>query len=209
MKNILLATLILLEFTLYSQNIGFNLYSQNKITITFADGSKIKGYGRVKMGDKIRYKKNKNSKKKIFSYDTKRKVRKFTVHTEETDRYFEYKIVQRFKRLSYIKLLEVEKFGKVKLYKYTGTYRVNSFATDGIGGFGGMRYSKTKYYISKNNSIRVRDLRIGNTYSRRFRRIAKRYFSDCTDLMKKIKSREYFDRYDIFSVVDYYNDNCN
>ena len=111
--------------------------------------------------------------------------------------------------MSYIKLLEVEKFGKVKLYKYTGTSRVNSFATDGIGGFGSMRYSTTKYYISKNNSIRVRDLRIGNTYSRRFRRIAKRYFSDCPDLMKKIESREYFDRYEIGSVVDYYNDNCN
>ena len=66
MKNILLVTLILLEFTLYSQNIGFNLYSQNKVTITFADGSKIKGYGRVKMGNKIRYKKIKILGKKYL-----------------------------------------------------------------------------------------------------------------------------------------------
>ena len=67
--------------------------------------------------------------------------------------------------------------------------------------------SKTTYFMSINSNDVAINLKIGNTYSKRFKKIAKKYFSDCPDLLSKIENK-YFSRYDIRNVVEYYNNKC-
>ncbi len=198
MKNIPL--LLLIVFTITSS------YSQEKITIEFTDSTQIKGYGRIKIDGSILYRKEKDSEKEIYSYKTEKKVKKLTIHFDDSDKNYEYKFTY-FDGSKNYKLLELFKTGKVNLYIKNISGRTNPAVT---GGFGmGMSYSSINYYISKKNSDLVLDLRQGNTYSKRFRKkIATEFFNDCSDLMDKINTREYFNRYGIESVVDYYNKNC-
>lgn len=181
-----------------------NVTSQEKITIVFSDSTEIKGYGSIRADDRIFYRKDKNAQKEIYTYKTPRKVRKLTIHNQDSDKIYEYKIIENSGKSADIKLLEITKTGKINLYKETYTGMTNPAMAGGMS----MPYSTSTYYISKNNEIFGVNLRQGNVYSKRFRRIAKKYFSDCPDLMNKIKARDFFKRYGIESVVDYYNETC-
>lgn len=189
--------------------------AQNKISITLKDSTVINGFGRIKVDETILFKKTEDSKKEIYDYKT---VKKLIIHSDESDQEYEYKIVA---GVGSIKLIEILKSGKVNLYQdyasgmlygpnMTGGYGSNitdGYVSNMTGDFGFTSYSKTTYYISVNGSDAVTDLRIGNTYSKRFKEIAKKYFKDCPDLLEKINSK-FFKRYGIHSVVEYYNEKC-
>jgi len=198
MKNISLLLLIALTVT--------SSYSQEKITIEFSDSTQIKGYGRIKIDGNILYRKEKGSEKEIYNYKTEKKVKKLTIHFDDSDKSYEYKFTY-LDGYKHYKLLEVYKTGKVNLYIKELNTSTNPSVT---GGFGmGMSYSSIKYYISKKNNDTIVDLRQGNVYSKRFRKkIAPNFFNDCSDLIEKINTRDFFNRYGINSVVDYYNEKC-
>ena len=103
-----------------------------------------------------------------------------------------------------VKLLQIAIEGEVSLYENVYIGVTNPATT---GGFS-MNYSSVTYYISRRGSNKAINLRIGTTYSRRFRKIAKEFFKDCNDLIEKINTKSYFKRYGIASVVEYYNKNC-
>ncbi|WP_299097886.1 hypothetical protein [uncultured Winogradskyella sp.] len=196
MKNIFIVLFIVFAITVS--------YSQDKITIQFTDSTEIKGYGRIKLNGNILYRKEKKSEKEIYSYKTEKKVKKVTIHYDDYDKSYEYKFTY-FDGMKHHKLLEIYKAGKVNLYIKNTTTNTNAIAT---GGFG-MTYTTTSYYISKKDNDTIIDLRQGNTYSNRFRKkIAPKFFNDCTDLIDKINTRDFFNRYGIGSVVDYYNEKC-
>lgn len=196
MKNISLIFFIAFTVT--------TLYSQEKITIKFTDSSEMKGYGRIKMDGSILYSKEQKSEKEIYSYNTEKKVKQLTIHYDDSDRSYEYKLIY-FDGYNYYELFELYKIGKVNLYIKNSNIRANPAVT---GGFG-MSYSSKLYYISEKNNDTILNLRQGNTYSKRFRKkIAPKYFSDCSDLMNKINTRKFFNRYGIESVIDYYNTKC-
>ena len=178
----------------------FTLSSQNKISIKFKDGTEIHGYGRIKADHNILYRSDKGAKKETYGFKT---VRKLTVYEDGHDDYYEYKLVVNF-GLERFKLLKIAKAGTVSLYEQVMSGRTNPHVT---GGFS-TSYSSVKYYISKIGSNRATDLREGNTYSKRFREIAEKYFGDCSDLMDKIKTRKFFKRYGIHAIVNYYNKEC-
>jgi hypothetical protein len=105
--------------------------------------------------------------------------------------------------------LEVIKSGRVNLYKETFSNVANQLN----GGFGtSYTFTSTKvtYYLSTDTDGKniAFSLRRGNTYSKRFKNITNKYFKDCEDLVDKIKTRSYFGRYEIESIVDYYNETC-
>ena len=132
--------------------------------------------------------------------------------------------------MSNIILLELVVVGKVILYQnvmkgnvITGTDHNDPIISKKFGlvsrkgsiypnkrGIGGLLYSDyemTLFYISKKGEDFVTNMRFGNIYSKRFKKIAKNYFGNCPDLMDKIKSK-YFKRSDIEAVVAYFNKSC-
>ncbi len=194
MKKIFLFTLSLFLFS--------NIHAQNKLSIELKDGTVMNGFGRIKIDETILFKKTEDSEKEVFDYKT---VKKLTIYSDESKQEYEYKIVQGSGGVGSIKLIEFLKVGKVNLYQdYASgmTYGPNM-----TGGYGFTSYSKTTYYISESGSDTVTNLRIGNTYSKRFKKIAKKYFNNCPDLLEKINNK-YFKRYGIESVIEYYNINC-
>lgn len=194
MKKTLLFTLLLLLFS--------NIYSQNKLSIELKDGTVLEGLGRIKVDETILFKKSEDAEKEIYNYKT---VKKLIIYSDKLKQVYEYKVVQDSGGVGSIKLIEIIKTGKVTLYQdYASGV---TYGSNMSGSYGFTSYSKTTYYISKNGSDVVTNLRIGNTYSKRFKKIAKRYFSDCPDLLEKINSK-FFKRYGIHAVVEYYNKSC-
>ncbi|WP_445713527.1 hypothetical protein [Flavobacterium sp.] len=176
--------------------------AQNKITITLKDSTVLNGFGRIKVDETILFKKTEDSEKEIYDYTT---VKKLIIHSDESDQEYEYKIVEGSGGVGSVKLIEILKTGKINLYQDYASGM--SYGPNMTGGYGFTSYSKTTYYISENGSDTVTNLRIGNTYSKRFKKIAKKYFNDCPDLLEKINSK-FFKRYGIHSVVKYYNEKC-
>lgn len=179
-----------------------NIFGQNKLAIELNDGTVLDGFGRIKPDETILFKKTEDSEKEIYNY---LKVEKLLIHYDDSIHEFEYKIIDGSAGNGSVKLFEIIKTGKVILYQdYISGM---SYGQNMIGEYGFTRYSETIYYISVIDSDLVTSLRHGNTYSNRFKKIAQKYFVDCPDLMEKIKSK-FFKRYDIHSIVDYYNEKC-
>ena len=169
MKNLYLLVL----FSLFIATIN----SQEKITIVFTDGTEINGYGRIKINEKILFRKNKNAPKETYSYDTERKVKTLIIHNDDADKSYEYKVLHN-NGFTQHKLLEIYKIGKVNLYIEPLNASTNPDVHGGIE----MSYSYTNYYMAKKNTDTIVDLRQGNVYSRRFRKdIATNFFNDCPD----------------------------
>ncbi|KZS41907.1 hypothetical protein AWE51_00225 [Aquimarina aggregata] len=171
-----------------------SLLAQQKVVVTKRDGSVINGYGRVKLNNKISFRNTEDGEKVIYDYKT---VKNITFLEKETKRTFEYKLAtDGGSSIGEIKLLQVIINDKVNLYLEL-IMQPNSFG------------DKAKiYYISKKGEDTARRLGIGNTYSRKFKRVANKYFQDCPDLLQKI-SNKYFKRYNVENVVKYYLKECD
>jgi len=197
MKNVF-SLLIFLFFTIALTA------QQEKITITFADGTEIKGIGRIRDNYSILYRKERKAKKEIYSHKTERKARKVTIHTDDGDRQYEYKVVRGTKGIVSVRLLELTDTGKINLYiqLYEGETHPD------IAGMS-MEYTTVNYYMGKKGDDLVVSLGNGSTYSKKFRKqIASKYFKDCPDLLDKINTKEFFGRRDIKAVIKYYNEKC-
>ena len=179
-----------------------NIVAQNKISLSLKDGSVINGIGKIKTDKQILFKKTKDAEKEFYNYET---VKKVTIYTDNAEQTYEYKYVEGFEGFGSIKLLEIIIVGKSNLYQdYSSgmTYGPNM-----TGGYGFSSHSKTTYYISKNGEDIAINLKIGNTYSKRFKKIAQKIFSDCPELLNMINTK-HFNRYGIKSVVNHYNEEC-
>ncbi|WP_127844341.1 hypothetical protein [Psychroflexus aestuariivivens] len=182
-----------------------NIEAQNSISISFRDGSSINGYGRIKTNDRILIRRSKNADKEIYDYKT---VRRLRVNYGDTTKDYEYKVLKDGRGPGSVKLLHIIQEGNVDLYQVQHSGMIYPSTGFSNTGFATTTTSSTTYYMSESESDLVVNLRIGNTYSRRFRKIAKEYFGDCEELLKKIKLK-HFERYDVESVVKYYNEFCD
>lgn len=174
----------------------------NEIQISFRDGTTLEGLGRINLNEEIIYKADENADKTIYDF---KKVSKLTLKIDGAINIYEYKIVEGSGGVSSVKLISPILIGKANLYQDYSTG--STYGQKMSGGYGFSNYSKTTYYISKNGEDTVINLRIGNTYSNRFKEIAEKLFSDCPDILIKIKT-QHFNRYGIKSVVEYYNEEC-
>lgn len=185
-KTIVLLLLFLVSFS--------NLNAQKKLSITFRDGKIIEGYGRFMLGNKVLYKKNKRGNKEIYNYKT---IKKLTLDGDN----YEYKVSITPSTRGRIMLLKSALVGKINLYRQD-----NVGVSTPIAGMNGISFSSetTTYHISRNDEDTAISLRKGNIRSKRFKKIAQKYFATCPDLLDKIETK-YFKRFDIESVVMYYN----
>ena len=211
--NKILTLVFLLSFTFsnsqnkssFSDLFSFSA-SYEKANLTFRNGDTLSGIAKINIKNEIVFKKNKKDQKTIYDY---RNIAKIILDVNHVKKTYVYKIIDG-RQINRILLLnpqdELGK-GKLKLFTKTsvGTYNTGNMNGTGIGFYG--TSTKTTYFLSTNNNDIVTDLRIGNTYSKRFKKIAKKYFKSCPDLLKKINNK-YFKRYGIKSVVEYYNLNC-
>ncbi len=182
-----------------------NIVAQNKISLTLKDGSVINGIGRIKADEQILFRKSEDAEKEIYNYKNVKKMTMY-IDSDGSEQNYVYKIIEGSGGVGSVKLLEIIITGKINLYQDFSsgmTYVPNMSGS----GYGFSNYSKTTYYISKTGSDTVTNLRIGNTYSNRFKKIAENYFKSCPELLEKINNK-YFKRYGIGSVIKYYNQNC-
>ncbi len=198
MKKTVLFTLLLFIFS--------NVIAQNTISLTLKDGSVINGIGRISGLEKILLRKTENSENEFYDYKS---VEKMTMYfdSDGSEENYEYKVIEGSGISGNVKLLEIILTGNVNLYRDVSSGTTTYIANGAGTGFGISSSSKITYYISNTGSDIATDLRIGNTYSNRFKTIAIKYFKSCPDLLEKINSK-YFKRNGIGSVVKYYNENC-
>lgn len=199
-KTLCLILLLITTFAFAQKEDKYGSF--DKVKITLKDGSIIEGLGKINLDEEIIYKENKEAEKKIFNY---KNVDRLIIKIDNTIKRFEYLTIEGIDGINREKLVEKIITGKINLYEdYTSGV---SYSPTMNGSYGFSNYSKTTYYISKNENIPATDLRIGNTYSERFKEIAQKSFSDCPDLLNKIDTK-YFKRYGIREVVKYYNQSC-
>jgi hypothetical protein len=197
-----LCLIVLLITTLAFAQINDKHSSFYEVKITLKDGSVVEGLGRINVDEEIIFKENKEAEKKIYNYIN---TNKLIIKIDNTIKRFEYITIEGFDNVNSVKLVEKIISGNINLYEdYSSGV---SYSPTISGGYGFSNYSKTTYYISKNENTPATDLRIGNTYSERFKEIAQKSFSDCPDLLNKIDTK-YFKRYGIREVVQYYNQSC-
>ena len=220
MKNILLTILLLLPFITYSQKVGGGAFAINpfhEAKVETRSGEIIEGVARLNLNNEIVFKEDIDADKIFYNYKTAKSV-DLTIEGEQKK--YAYKIVDGVAYPHAIKLLEVFTEGNVILYfkkkTTTDAFAGQNFANEMSQGVNNsvsnnvlkdVKYTNFDYYLGVPGQDLVTDLRNGNTYSKRFKTIAKNYFSDCSDLMNKIKSK-YFKRYEIRSIVNYYNNDC-
>jgi len=89
--------------------------------------------------------------------------------------------------------------GKINIYK------INSMTTTGYGAF-----SSTHYPIKRKHEERIANIHKGGPYWSNFAEVASEYFSDCPELVEKIKNREEgFTKDNQLEVAQFYNRSCN
>jgi len=177
-----------------------NGIAQNKVSLNLRDGSELNGYGKINYKDEIIFRKSLDAEKTKYNYKTVKSI--IVYSSDSTQGRSEYKIIKGSASTN-IKLLGVVSIGKVNLYQESIASRLPMNS-----GFGNTTYTTLKYYLSKGDSDETIPLREGNTYSKKFKRIANEYFSDCPELINKIRLKK-FKRYGIESVVGFYNNNCH
>ncbi|TVZ55347.1 hypothetical protein OD91_0593 [Lutibacter sp. Hel_I_33_5] len=195
MKNLLVLFLFLLSI---------NNFSQERGIIHLRDGSKLIGSIEVKPNGKIKYRKDKNSKKEILDHKRVKKLRFFNGGN------YEYKILNNSIILARIGLI-----GKLNLYYYLkdspGMYLPlysNGVLSVGVELFKGKE--KKGYYIGRKNEDLIENL-FSNPKRGKFFSVISKYTSDCPEFIKLIKNKSVikkkFDS-DVVQIIRYYNQNC-
>ena len=205
MKKILTIVFLLTGIFINGQQSksGSDLFSFSasyyKANLILRDGGTLSGIARINTQNEIIFKKKEKDEKIVYDYKT---VSKINLEIDGNEKEYIYKIILD-RRINGIMLLEpYGVFGKNKLNLFvdisSGSYNMNGFRGN---------TTKTTYFIGKNNNTGVTHLGIGNTYSKKFKKIAKDYFKSCPDLLEKINNK-YFKRYGIRSIMEYYEQNC-
>lgn len=199
------------------ENIGV-LYFKNK--------TEKKGHITIKK-NKIIFKEKENSKETLYNFNS---VYKLILHNKKGDiDDYEYRLVStEHNNKTEARLLRVKLRGKVSLLctsiisRASGSglpmpmYGVNSSGEVAVTntfsfGSGGGPVEPNElftYYLSSENDMYAIKAPKANLHSSRFRKkIAPQFFSDCPELMKKIKNKV-FEKDDFEGVVNFYNNEC-
>ncbi|MDY7394176.1 hypothetical protein UMM65_02905 [Aureibaculum sp. 2210JD6-5] len=170
--------------------------SNKGATLYFRNGTDIKGFAIITNKQKIKFRKELNSKNIVYTnkeIDSIRiKVNKWPGYEINT---YHYKT---FGKKNKPILLKPITYGKVTLYLHKSLDRHSGV------------YNNKNYYVSKENMDSVTHLgRIGplKLFDKNIINEAIEYFKDCPELVKKIQAREYKKR-DIVEIVEYYNEHC-
>ena len=169
------------------------------IDIDLRNGSSLRGIGKINLLGELVFRKSEDSEKKKMGY---KEVESFVISNDTLTRRFDYKVLKENNRTGKIMALERIESGRLNLYKVIVHGNVNM----GMTGHS-MPTTTTFYYISEPGSDIAEHIKT-NTYSRKFRKNASKYFKDCPKLVKKIQNKG-FQRNAVEEIVQFYNYDCN
>lgn len=181
--------------------------AQNKKGVVYLnDGSQLKGLVKLTKGNKVKYRLNKESEKRIFNKHSVDRVVLFKEDGELEE--FAFRQIER-SSISSIKVMQVITRGKITLYKVVthGTHYYGG-GLPGQAPMMGASYSISNYYVGKEDSKLVNQITSkGALFEKNFKKAAMNYFKDCPALVKLIENKTYRKR-DLEEIVKYYNEKC-
>jgi sRNA-binding regulator protein Hfq len=201
MKLIVLAFLFINSISSYSQ--------QKKAILYLKNGSNLQGFAKINSyDDEIKFKTDKNSKALVYKAAD---VEKIFLEEKNENIEYRYKSINEDKSRPYLLVLRIE--GKLSLYEYYKSLPGidNKSAHQKNSAIGNTKtYSIPYYFVTKNNEEQAVFLGSGGGIGgqKKFMKRTERFVSDCPELVKKIKQKE-FQRKDIIKIIIYYNDNCS
>jgi len=187
--------------------INLAVFTQKKEAfITLRSGEKLKGLARIKKDQTVKFRKDKNSEARIYTY---REIKVLKIEEDFEMNTYHYKMIKK-KHVKRPKLLKLCVKGNMSLYS---EHFDNNTPMGGMAGGGNMGVSlgfsmggrTTFYYICMNDSHIVEPVtKVGNGLGRGLRKTGLKFFKDCPVIAKKIKNKTYKNR-DIELVVYEYN----
>jgi len=192
-KNILFIGILIFSLNCISQN--------QKATIYLRSGDTIQGLVKfTSFGIKFRY--DKQSKKE--NYDAK-KIIKLDINEQGKTNTYVYKLAKDYGHSATPKLMTLITKGKINLYRIIITN--TSFQMHGIIAVAST-HSMEHYYVCRNNSdVVTRLTTVGTFLDKNFIKAASEYFSDCQDVVNRIKNKNYRKK-DMEEIVKLYNRSC-
>lgn len=174
--------------------------------MVFNDGTTKTGLGRLSGIDKIKFKTDKKSKASKYHFTNLDKV--IIGEGEDSSTYKYIKV-----DIETYKVLKEVSFGKVSLYTQDITgYSNGAFVPTGFGGgmwiAGGSSYQIKDLFVQRTEDEMATHLGSNQLFSKNFKKAASEYFSDCPNLVQKIKDKEYKKK-DIKEIVVFYNNQCD
>jgi len=187
--------------------INLLVFAQKKEAfITFRSGEKLKGLARIKKDQTVKFRKDKNSEARIYTY---REIKVLKIEENFERNTYHYKMIKK-KHVKRPKLLKLCVKGKMSLYS---EHFENNTPMAGMGNMGGAGVSlgisigggTTCYYICMNDSHIVEPVtKVGSGLGRGLRKTGLKFFKESPIIAEKIKNKTYKNR-DIELVVYEYN----
>jgi CRISPR/Cas system-associated endonuclease/helicase Cas3 len=189
--------------------VSYNIEAQKaKAILTFNDGTKLEGLGKLKGASFVKFRKDKNTKAKKYHFKDLERVEIYSGDAKTTYVYLLEKEKNKYK------VLEEVVIGDISLYKIVrhGTHAPMGVGFGGVGGMGmgmgmGAGFTIKNYYLRKKHEKEVTHISSTHLFSKNFKKAATSYFEDCPDLVEKIATKEYRKR-DIRAVIEFYNAKC-
>lgn len=170
-------------------SLGFTQNQEAKIF--FKDGDSFEGFAMITGNDEIKFRLNLDDKPTKFN---SKEIYRIEFYGFEDSVTFEY-----FKINNSLVLLEIVAEGEVLLLSNTEeSWIINPIKE---------KMNKTKIstlFLKRKSSDEIFSL---NNPFLRWKKKMSEYFSDCEELVRKIRTNE-FNRSDIKEIVEYYNDYC-
>ncbi|MFD0965103.1 hypothetical protein [Pseudofulvibacter geojedonensis] len=176
---------------------SFLSFSQNQeAKIFFNDGETFEGFASITGNNKIKFRLNLEDEPTKFSSNEISRVEFYGLYTEAI---FEY-----VKLNNQYNLLQVLTEGEVTLYAEVKTSWSVLFLN--LNTFGAGQYSDTNFF-----TLYLINKKFPKPFNKNpfvgWKKKMMEYFSDCDELVRKIKANE-FNRNDLKEIVEYYNDFC-
>ncbi|GGD17179.1 hypothetical protein [Hyunsoonleella pacifica] len=175
---------VLIILALFSFSFLNAQYSKGKIYLK--DETSLEGFVQIKDMQIVSFKINRKDTPVEYNHETIN-----SVHVNNTK--YEY---VKSKNFDTPKLLSEMIQGKIKLYSFI-TFSTGGYSSNGISS-GPQRIPY--YYISVKDSL----ISVGSKFNKKQITV----FNDCPSLVKKIKTKE-FKKWDIYDIVEFYNEDCN
>ena len=176
------------------------VYSQkNGVVLIFKDGTRLKGLGKTLSDGTMKYRKNKKEKPRFIDL---KDVEKIKIYKKDGVYFRAYKKIKGTSKYKYLELIEE---GKLTIYrKFKGVY----LPVDSNGlPFYGLKKNLVDYYVQREGEEEVTPLISSGFFSANFKKVALDYFSDCKELIYKIKQEE-LTKDDFSLIVNFYNYEC-
>ncbi|MGX1929009.1 hypothetical protein [Flagellimonas sp. 2504JD4-2] len=199
MRKIIIASFVFLNLIVFKSIGQFQKRPFEEVSIVLKKGDTLTGLGKLShLKEKLFFKEHTESEPVIYSFHDFKEI---TFFQENTVRYVF--IISRRSETSFPvrKLARPVLNGDVCLFMTGGLSLNHNF---GPNGFTPTASNTTRYYLKRSEEKRAIDIGRPSTYSRKFKDLARTYFSDCPDLLDKINTK-YFSRFDIEAIVKYYN----